>query len=93
MLRPNKARSMAPPCELIVATHTHTHTHARAHAQNGTFCWRWRWYLTVPKCCIGACRPEQMLLGFARTQLLKPGDSTKVCVPLDLVASKEEEFQ
>jgi hypothetical protein len=30
------------------------------------------------------CRPRQMLLGFVRTALLKPGDFTKVCVPLDL---------
>jgi hypothetical protein len=43
----------------------------------------WRWYLTVLK-MLHWCRPKQMLLGFARTQLLKPGDSTKVCVPLDL---------
>ena len=27
-----------------------------------------------------------MLLGFTRTQLLKPGDSIKACVPLDMAA-------
>ena len=37
--------------------------------------------LVTVGCC---CRPKQMLLGFARTQLLQPGDSAKVCIPLDL---------
>ena len=32
----------------------------------------------------GASLPKQMLLAFARTVLLQPGDHTTVCMPVDL---------
>ena len=32
----------------------------------------------------GASLPKSLLLGFARTSLLQPGDTETVCIPVDL---------